>query len=358
MRKVIHSFSSVLIVLFVISGIISGAAGPKKHLGIATYSVKGLESDIEGSFKALADDGYVVMEISNYDAAKGTVAGYKPADYAALAEKYGLDIISSHARAKLDIKDPEGSVAAWGKVFDDHKAMGCKYVVLPMNFWSNNVDNLTQECALMNKIGEEAIKRGIKFGYHNHNMEFAKVPGTDQYYEDFLIANTDPSKVFFQMDVYWTTVGGEDPVAYLKKYPDRIKVLHIKDDYVIGESGTIDYKSIFTQFYKNGNQDWFVEMEAKMTPEQRTQTIAMMEMMKKRMTEGGGNPFGPPAAPQGGAPAQGGGPGQGGQARQGAAQPAMPGMSRDPKVLAEQLKTSLEGIKQSADYLLKADFVK
>lgn len=318
--------------------------GQKKHLGIATYSVKGLESDIEGSFKALADDGYVVMEISNYDANSGTIAGYKPVEYAALAEKYGMKIISSHARGKFDVKDIDGTIVSWGKIFDDHKSMGCKYVVFPMNFWSNNVETLKQECALMNKIGDEANKRGLKFGYHNHNFEFAKVPGTDQFYEDFLIANTDPAKVFFQMDVYWTTIGGQDPVEYLKKYPDRIKVLHIKDDYVIGESGNINYKPIFEQFYNNGYQDWFVELEAKMTPEQRKQSLAMMEGMKNRMVEGGGNPFGPPAA---------------GQQREKQGQnPPPTRQPQDPTVTAEQLKTSLEGIRLSADYLTKADFVK
>ena len=59
----------------------------KKQLGIATYSVKGLETDIEGAFKSLQQDGYVVMEIANYNADEGTVAGYSPAGYAALAEE-------------------------------------------------------------------------------------------------------------------------------------------------------------------------------------------------------------------------------------------------------------------------------
>lgn len=319
--------------------------GQNKHLGIATYSVKGLESDIEGSIKALADFGYVVMEISNYDPLTGTVAGYKPEDYAAMVSKHGLKIISSHARGKFDVKDTDGTLAAWGKLFDDHKDMGCKYVILPMNFWSNNTETLRQECDLMNKIGNEANKRGLKFGYHNHNFEFAKVPGTDQFYEDFLIANTDPSKVFFQMDVYWTKIGGQDPVEYLKKYPDRIKVLHIKDDYVIGESGKIDYKSIFNQFYSNGYEDWFVELEAKMTPEQREQSLAMMEGMKKRMAEGGGNLFSPQAE------------GQQGNKRQGQ-NPPSGRQPQTPEVIAGQLKTSLEGIAQSAEYLKKADFVR
>ncbi len=131
MKKILCFVVAYVLVLSVAASALSGTPAPKKHLGIATYSVKGLESDIEGSFKALADDGYVVMEISNYNTGAGTVAGYKPADYAALAEKYGIDIISSHARAKFDVKDVEGTLAAWGKVFDDHKAMGCKYVSFP-----------------------------------------------------------------------------------------------------------------------------------------------------------------------------------------------------------------------------------
>jgi sugar phosphate isomerase/epimerase len=334
---------SVLAILIMLGTSSTLAGAKKKHLGIATYSVKGLESDIEGSFKSLAAAGYVVMEISNYNAGTGTVAGFKPAEYAALAEKYGLDIISSHARAKFDVKDVDGTLAAWGKVFDDHKAMGCKYVIFPMNTWAGTVEGLKAECDLMNLIGAEANKRDLKFGYHNHNFEFATIAGTNQIYEDFLIANTDPDKVFFQMDVYWITIGGQDPVAYLKKYSDRFKVLHIKDEYVVGESGKIDYKAIFKQFYKNGYKDWFVELEAKMTKEQIEQNLARMEQMKQRQ---GGQQVSQPAAPQG-------------QARP-AGQGARPagGGQRDPQVVAEQLKTSLEGIKLSADYLLKSSFVK
>ncbi|HEX2395430.1 MAG TPA: sugar phosphate isomerase/epimerase [Bacteroidales bacterium] len=338
MKKIIY----VIIPALLLALTVHSADNPKKHLGIATYSVKGLESDIEGSFKSLSDAGYVTMEISNYNANNGTVAGYKPADYAALAAKYGLKIISSHARTKFDVKDVPGTVAAWGKVFDDHKILGCKYVILPMNMWSGSFDILKQECDLLNKIGDEANKRGIKFGYHNHHMEFATIAGSDQMYEDYLIANTDPSKVFFQMDVYWVTQGGQEPVAYLNKYPDRFKVLHIKDDYVIGESGKIDYKAIFKQFYKNGQEDWFVEIEDKMTPEQRTQSKAMMDAMKDVQARGGTmEDFmkemmkNRPAGQQ------------------------MPGFGpQDPAVVAQKLKDSLEAIKASAEYLKNSKFVK
>jgi sugar phosphate isomerase/epimerase len=345
MKKLLYSCLAAVLMLSISFPVLYGAHGADKHIGIATYSVKGLETDIEGTFKALAEDGYKVMEISNYDAAKGTVAGYSPADYAALAGKYGLKIISSHARTQFDVKDVPGTLAAWGKVFDDHKIMGCKYVILPMNMWSGSLEVLKQECELMNKIGDEANKRGLKFGYHNHHMEFATIAGTDQFYEDYLINNTDPGKVFFQMDVYWVTQGGQEPVAYLMKYPDRFKVLHIKDDYVIGASGKINYEAIFNQFYKNGQEDWFVEIEDKMTPEEREQSKAMMDAMKNVQAKGGTmEDFMKEIMknrPQGG---------------QGAPPPGFG--PQDPEVMAQKLKDSLEAIKSSADYLKNSNFVK
>ena len=345
MKKILYAGVAAALTLLLTIPAYCGNPGKVKQLGIATYSVKGLESDIEGSLKALGDDGYVVMEISNYDAGKRTVAGYTPADYAALAEKYGLDIISSHARANFNVKDVEGTLAAWGKVFDDHKILGCKYVVFPMNMWAGTVEGVKAECELMNKIGEEANKRGILFGYHNHSTEFATLVNTGQFYEDFLIANTDPEKVFFQMDVYWVTVGGQDPVAYLKKYPDRFKVLHIKDEYVIGESGKINYEAIFKQFYKNGQKDWFVEIEGKMTPEQKEQSASMMEAMKAVQARGGTMQEVMQEMMKN-------------QPKDGKGSP-MPGFGpQDPKVVAEQLKVSLEAIKLSADYLKNSKFVK
>ncbi len=147
------------------------------------------------------------------------------------------------------------------------------------------------------------------------------------------------------MDVYWVTFGEQDPVDYLQKYPYRFKVLHIKDDYVIGESGNIDFEAIFSQFYKNGHNDWFVEIEEKMTPEGKAQMSAMMEMMKNMMLSGERSPFAPP--PQEGEPPQ-------------DSTPPMPafGGPQDPEVVAQKLKESLEAISLSAEYLKNAEFVK
>jgi len=105
-------------------------------------------------------------------------------------------------------------------------------------------------------------------------------------------------------------------------------------------------------------------MEAKMTPEQKAQSLAMMKQMQARMSQGGSaTPGGQPGPqgqgrPQGQPQGQGQGQPQGGQARQGGAPGAGFGGQRDPQAVAEQLRTSLQGIRESADFLLKADYVK
>jgi len=93
----------------------SRADNPKKHLGIATYSVKGLESDIEGSLKALADAGYVVMEISNYDPAKELLL-VTNLPITLLWRRSTVWILFQATRVtNFNVKDVEGTLAAWGR---------------------------------------------------------------------------------------------------------------------------------------------------------------------------------------------------------------------------------------------------
>jgi sugar phosphate isomerase/epimerase len=89
---------------------------------------------------------------------------------------------------------------------------------------------------------------------------FPKTEGIEIIY-DALVRQTDPSLVFFELDVYWIIMGQQDPVEYLRKYADRIKLLHIKDRAVFGESGIMNFELIFKQAYANGITDYFVELE-------------------------------------------------------------------------------------------------
>jgi sugar phosphate isomerase/epimerase len=78
-----------------------------------------------------------------------------------------------------------------------------------------------------NKVGEQVKKAGLQLGYHNHNFEFKSYGSTTGY--DEFIRLTDPNLVKLELDCGWMTVAGYDPVAYLTKYPERYRLLHIKD---------------------------------------------------------------------------------------------------------------------------------
>ena len=119
--------------------------------------------------------------------------------------------------------------------------------------------SLSQELYVATKEQQEKVKG-------NPFAAFMKVG--DQIY-DLMLKDTDPSKVYFEMDVYWTVMGQNDPVEYMQKHPDRIKVLHIKDRAVFGQSGMMNFEMIFKQMYANGIKDYFVELEQ--MPDGRTQ---------------------------------------------------------------------------------------
>ena len=79
--------------------------------------------------------------------------------------------------------------------------------------------------------------------------------------QDEFIANTDPSLVFFELDVYWAIMGFQDPLEWIRNYPDRIKAIHVKDRSVLGQSGMMNFEQIFKQAYANNISSFYVELE-------------------------------------------------------------------------------------------------
>ena len=147
----------------------------------------------------------------------------------------------------------------WRKLFEGLKTMGAKYCVIPGMSFGSTLAEMEACCALLNQVGVVAKEYGLMFGYHNHKGDFAQVEG--QTILDYVIAHTDADKFFIELDVCKTNMGDVDPMHYLKTYGDRIKVLHAKDEGVLGTSGDIDFKEVFETFYANGAIDCFVEFE-------------------------------------------------------------------------------------------------
>jgi len=139
---------------------------------------------------------------------------------------------------------------------------GAKFIVQPSMGRDayQSLEGIKKYCDYFNKVGEKCAAKGIKFGYHNHSGEFTTLYDSIPLY-DHMLKNTDPKKVFFQLDLYWCVEGKKNPVDYFKKYPGRFILWHIKDKEEIGASGQMDFASMWAAAKISGMKYGIVEVE-------------------------------------------------------------------------------------------------
>lgn len=231
----------------------------KKSIGLQLYSLRdAMKVDPVATLKKVAEMGFTTLEAANY--ADGKIYGMTPSELNKVLKGLGMKMTSAHLGGPNFTKETQGEALAWWKqAIVDHKELGVKFLVKPSMPIPTTMDELKAWCDYYNAIGELASASNIQFGFHNHNREFVKIG--DELVYDLLIKNTDPNKVFFEMDVYWVMKGGSTAVEYMNKYPGRFPVLHIKDEKEIGESGLLDFKPIYRTAYKYGLKDFFIEVE-------------------------------------------------------------------------------------------------
>lgn len=245
----------------VISGLAGSAgctpASKDKRIGLQLWSVReAMRQDPEGTLKKLAAIGYSELETADYDG--GKVYGFTPTEFRALADKHGLKVTSCHIGRGWEPDKEEEIMAWWAAAIADHKALGCRYIVVPSIRLGDTIESVDGICGYFNRVGAMVREAGMAFGYHNHSFEFKEIEGQIPF--DYMLDHTS-SDVFFEMDVYWVKEGGYDPVDYLTKYAGRFPVLHIKDDDIIGDSGKMDFAPIFEAAYAGGMKDFYVEVE-------------------------------------------------------------------------------------------------
>jgi sugar phosphate isomerase/epimerase len=235
-------------------------------VGLQLYTVREqCEKDFEGTLKQIAAIGYKNVEVYDF-------YGKTAADVKKLLDENGLKAPSGHwLLPKLQKSLP--------KTIEDAKTIGCEYIVMPIFDppERKTFDQFKRHAEYFNKVGEQCKKEGLSFCYHNHNYEFQK--HDDSTIFDYLLSAFDPQYVNVEMDCFWVTHAGYDPVEYMEKYPGRFPLLHIKDlkpgnepttklDAEKGASlfapvgeGTIDWKRIFEAAPKGGLKYYFVEQD-------------------------------------------------------------------------------------------------
>src|SRR5207302_1314694 len=221
------------------------------RIGLQLYTVRhAMEKDVEGTIARVAAIGYREVEFAGY-------FGKSARDVRALLDKNGLSSPASHISLS-----PEQRRAA----LDAAPVIGHRYLVLA---WipaeeRHTLDDYKRWAERLNRAGTEAKAAGLQFAYHNHDFEFAPLDGKLPY--DVLLAETDPKLVQLEVDLYWITKGGQDPLAYFARWPGRFPMVHVKDsagppDHRIVEvgAGKIDFKKIFAQSDQAGIKYYFVE---------------------------------------------------------------------------------------------------
>ena len=236
----------------------NGIPRKKKSIGLQLYSIGGdMSADAAQALRQISEMGYSTAETASYG--DGKFYGRTPAEFRKMAEDLGIAVTGAHIARELDKNDMQGCMDWWKQACDAQAAVGGKTIVMPYFPVGSTLADLQDYCDYFNRVGEIANAAGLRFGYHNHSHEFNKIEG--QVIEDYMIENTDPDKVFFELDVYWAVMGKASPVDYFHKYPGRFKMLHIKDRREIGQSGMVGFDAIFENAKTAGVENIIVEVE-------------------------------------------------------------------------------------------------
>ena len=253
---------STLLVLLATPGISQDRFG-----GLALYTVRqDMAKDPKATLKAVAEAGYTHIEVADYK--DGKFYGMTPGEFRTYVDKLGLIPVSAHmGMVTLDNAD---------QLIADVKAAGITYFVIPVPPMGHfkfdpatRTMNMTEELVvvtdILSTLGRKCSDAGIKLLYHNHDFEF-KPNSKGVVPIEFFLANADAAHVNFQMDIFWVTKAGADPLAYFEKYPGRFKSWHVKDMDAEGKfapvgTGTIDFGKILAKKEQSGMQFYLVEQD-------------------------------------------------------------------------------------------------
>ena len=216
-------------------------------VGLQLYSVRNdLKRDPWGTLDAIAEVGFTRLEAANHNARTdpGVGFGVGARELREKLDALGLSIVGCHINPlHLDILP---AVLEYQAELGNTQ-FGCDIEFFPYN----DRDYVLRRCETFNQVGALAKEHGMRFYYHNHFQEFQRFG--DDYVYDIILEHTDPALVFLELDTYWMYRGGQDPIAWMQRVPERIVLLHQKDfpanarqplnlfDGVVSSTETIDH---------------------------------------------------------------------------------------------------------------------
>jgi sugar phosphate isomerase/epimerase len=233
-------------------------------IGLELYTVRNeCEKDLEGTLRKVAEVGYKEVEMYSF-------YNRKASDVRSLLNSTGLACPSAHY-------ETPALRSALDKEIEFAKELGLGYMVCAFLHPEErkSLDDYNRLADLFNEVGGKCQKAGIRFAYHNHNFEFKTFNGVVAY--DELLRRTDPKLVQLELDCYWITRAGKDPLDYFRQYPGRFPLLHIKDrkpgyspatemdegpgPFTEVGRGSINWRRIFSGARQGGAKHYYVEQD-------------------------------------------------------------------------------------------------
>jgi sugar phosphate isomerase/epimerase len=226
--------------------------------GLQLYTLRDvIVNNPKETIRQVSTMGY--KQIEGYDGPQGMFWNMGHIGFKSYITDLGLDMVSSHVNINEDFEQKCAQAAE----------IGMKYLICPYIGPQKSMDAWKVVTDKFNVCGAMCKKHGIRFAYHNHAYSF--IPFSGMIPHDYIMTNTDADTVDHEMDIYWVVTGGADPKEYLKKYPGRFRLCHVKDRMKnAGDerqatcdlgTGIIDFASILKVARENGMQYYIVEQE-------------------------------------------------------------------------------------------------
>jgi len=270
------------LLFMIISLIASGATA--QEIGLQLHSLRDqFKKDVPGTMKMVKSWNIKEVELA------GTY-GLTTEDFKKLLSENNITIISTGADFETLESNPQA-------VAEEAKSLGAKYVVcfwIPHNGNDFTLEDAQKAVKVFNTAGKVLKENGLSFCYHAHGFEFRSYQNKTLF--DYLMDNMDTAYANFEMDVFWMKHPGQDPVALLKKYPNRFQLMHLKDrrpgtqgnqngqadvetNVVLG-TGDVGIAAVMKVAKKAGVKHFFIEDESSRSETQVPLSLAYLRGLK------------------------------------------------------------------------------
>ena len=240
-------------------------------IGLQLYTVRdAMGKDPAGTLARVAKIGYNSVEGATYTGTQ-KFYGMSAKEFKNVLKQNGLIMPSSHymlGQQKYNGNMVKGTMLnEWDKAIEDAAEVEIKYMVCAYltEGERGDLDQYKKVADQLNIAGEKCKKSGIQLCYHNHNFEFEKQGDTYPY--DILLS-ADKDLVKMEMDIYWVTKAGMDPLQLFKEHPGRFPLWHVKDmdksadkGFTEVGNGVINFKEIFKHKNEAGMKYFYVEQD-------------------------------------------------------------------------------------------------